>query len=49
MWWMRIIVVPANGPLTRPLFTRNSSMILVLKSLAPAGAEFAMISSNAQK
>src|SRR6266581_321198 len=46
MWWMRIIVAPASGPPTRPSFARNSSMILVLKSLASPGAEFAMISSN---
>jgi hypothetical protein len=45
MWWMRIGVVPAHGPPTRPSFARNSSMILVLKSLAPPGAEFAMISN----
>ena len=35
MWWMRISVVPAHDPPTRPSFARNSSIILVLKSLAP--------------
>src|SRR5260221_4444797 len=45
MWWMRIIGVPASGPPTRPSFARNSARILVLKSLASLGAEFAMISS----
>ncbi len=49
IWWMRISMMPAHGPPTRPSFARNSSMILVLKSLAPSAAEFAMISSNAQK
>src|SRR5271169_2024911 len=47
MWRMRISVVPAHGPLTRPSFARNSSIILVLKSLAPPGAESATISSRA--
>jgi hypothetical protein len=36
MWWMRIIRVPAHGPPTHPWFARNSSMILVLWSFAPA-------------
>ena len=36
MWWMRISVVSAQGPPTRPWFARNSSMILVLKSLGSA-------------
>ena len=30
MWWMRISVVPAQGPPTRPPFARNSLMIWVL-------------------
>jgi hypothetical protein len=30
MWWMRMSVVPAHIPPTRPWFARNSSMILVL-------------------
>src|ERR1700733_14103418 len=47
MWWMRIRVVPAHGPPTRPPFARNSSIISVLKSLALPGAESATISSRA--
>ena len=30
MWWMRVSVVPAQGPPTRPWFARNSLMISVL-------------------
>src|SRR2546429_934186 len=48
MWWMSIIVVPFSSPPTRPSFARNSSMILLSKSLSPTGAVSAMISSNAQ-
>src|SRR5271166_3943677 len=47
MWWRRISVVPAHDPPTRPSFARNSSIIVVLKSLAPLGAESATISSHA--
>src|SRR5580693_9224001 len=46
MWWMRISVVSAHGPPTRPSFARNSSIILVLKSLAPPGADSATMSSR---
>src|ERR1700733_8485415 len=45
MWWMRISVVPAHGPPTRPPFARNSSIILALKS--PAAAVSATVSSRA--
>src|ERR1700733_13799046 len=47
MWWMRIRVVPAHGPPTRPPFARNSSIILVLKSPALPAAASATISSRA--
>ena len=46
MWWMRISGVPANDPLTRPPFARNSAMILSLKPLMPSVAESGMISSE---
>src|SRR5580704_3652284 len=47
MWWMRISVVLAHGPPTRPPFARNSSIIVVLKSLARPGADSTTISSHA--
>src|SRR2546429_3353431 len=42
MWWMRISVVSAQGPPTRPWFARNSLMILALWSLPSSGADFVM-------
>ena len=45
MWWMRISVVPAQGPPTRPPFARNSLMIWVLQSLPSPAAGLVMTCS----